>query len=408
MANPAWRSSASSLEKLSLTCPIGCIDPRQGVYASPVTAVRPLLTDRFPTLTCVLRLISLPTSDQLAAAHDPTPADRRELTIVELIDDRGRSGFGECSALTRVGYTHEWARGAFDQLLATRGAVDSNAPMAAAAIEMARLDLGLHDLGMSLAARLREHSRHRSSEPVGQIDAGIVLPLASTADTLAAAGRWSEQGIRRIKLKIEPGRVLSCVAAVHEAFPDLELHVDANGSCSESEFDELAQLDRHGVTAVEQPFAVTDSTLTSTLSQATTALVVADESATDLTTIARLIEERIVTGVVIKPGRLGGLETAVAVHDLCVDAGVPVSAGGMLESGLGRHALAALAALPGFTIIGDVSPARRWLAADPFADLELSHGQITVPTGPGVVPAPDVAMLDQLTVERAEFDITFD
>ncbi len=355
----------------------------------------------------MLRLVSLPTSDQLTAAHDPTPAARRELTIVELIDDRGRSGFGECSALTRVGYTHEWAHGAFDRLAARHGIAGPDAPMAVAGVEMARLDLALHALGTSLATRLGEHARHRSTEPVTRIDAGIVLPLAPIDDTLAAAARWVESGIRRIKLKIEPGRVSSIVAAVHDSVPDVELHVDANGSCSISEFDELVQLERHGVTVIEQPFAVGDPSLTAALSRATSALVVADESATDLAAISRLIEEHTVTGVVIKPGRLGGLEAAVAVHDHCVDAGVPVSAGGMLESGLGRHALTALATLPGFTIIGDVSPARRWLAADPFADLELTHGQITVPPGPGVAPAPDVALLDQLTVERAEFDITF-
>ena len=43
------------------------------------------------------------------------------------------------------------------------------------------------------------------------------------------------------------------------------------------------------------------------------------------------------------------------IHDVCVAHGVPVWCGGMLETGLGRAANVALAALPGFTLPGDTS-----------------------------------------------------
>ena len=52
----------------------------------------------------------------------------------------------------------------------------------------------------------------------------------------------------------------------------------------------------------------------------------------------------------IKPGRVGGYLEAKAIHDLCLDRGVPVWCGGMLETGIGRAANVALAALPGFTL----------------------------------------------------------
>ena len=68
----------------------------------------------------------------------------------------------------------------------------------------------------------------------------------------------------------------------------------------------------------------------------------------------------------------------------------PVWCGGMLETGLGRAANAALAALPGFTLPGDISasrpllPDRHHRAVRPSPD-----GHMDVPTGPGLGVDPD-------------------
>jgi O-succinylbenzoate synthase len=64
----------------------------------------------------------------------------------------------------------------------------------------------------------------------------------------------------------------------------------------------------------------------------------------------------------------------------------------MLETGLGRAANLALAALPGFTLPGDLSASRRWFAEDLTEPFELEDGRLRVPTGPGlgVEPRPDV------------------
>ena len=66
----------------------------------------------------------------------------------------------------------------------------------------------------------------------------------------------------------------------------------------------------------------------------------------------------------IKPGRVGGYLEAVRIHDVCRSHGVPVWCGGMLETGLGRAANVALAALPGFTLPGDVSASDRYFHRD--------------------------------------------
>ena len=81
---------------------------------------------------------------------------------MRLIDGDGAEGWGECAALAAPGYSTEWADGAFvalrdhlvPALLAARSFPTAGAPMAAAAVEMARVDLALRRRGRSLASRL--------------------------------------------------------------------------------------------------------------------------------------------------------------------------------------------------------------------------------------------------------------
>ena len=56
----------------------------------------------------------------------------------------------------------------------------------------------------------------------------------------------------------------------------------------------------------------------------------------------------------------------------------------MLETGIGRAANAALAALDGFTLPGDISASRRFWARDIVtAPIDVVDGHVAVPTGPG-------------------------
>lgn len=72
------------------------------------------------------------------------------------------------------------------------------------------------------------------------------------------------------------------------------------------------------------------------------------------------------------------------IHDACRERGVPLWCGGMLETGIGRAANVALAALPGFTLPGDTSASRRYYAEDVTEPFELVDGRIAVPTGAGI------------------------
>ena len=85
-----------------------------------------------------------------------------------------------------------------------------------------------------------------------------------------------------------------------------------------------------------------------------------DESIVSARSAAAAIRLGACAIVNIKPGRVGGYLEARRIHDVCAAHGMPVWCGGMLETGLGRAANVALAALPGFTLPGDTSASGRY------------------------------------------------
>ena len=73
----------------------------------------------------------------------------------------------------------------------------------------------------------------------------------------------------------------------------------------------------------------------------------------------------------------------------------------MLETGIGRAANAALAALPGFTLPGDVSASSRFYARDIVTEpAVLEDGHVRVPTGAGLGVEIDPVALEDFTVAR--------
>ena len=108
----------------------------------------------------------------------------------------------------------------------------------------------------------------------------------------------------------------------------------------------------------------------------------------------------------IKAGRVGGLSEALAIHDLCREQGVPVWCGGMLETGVGRAANLALAALPNFTLPGDISATDRYYAEDITDErFILNHDStINVPDGLGLGVTVNRQALERYTLERLEIE----
>jgi O-succinylbenzoate synthase len=151
---------------------------------------------------------------------------------------------------------------------------------------------------------------------------------------------------------------------------------------------------------LEQPLPADDLEGHAEVARRVRTPVCLDESITSEVDLDRALALGACSIVNIKPARLGGLLAAKRVHDRCVEAGVPAWCGGMLETGIGRAANLALAALPGFTLPGDLSASDRYFESDLTPTFVLDDGQLAVPAGPGigVQPLPDV--LDAVTHRR--------
>ena len=100
---------------------------------------------------------------------------------------------------------------------------------------------------------------------------------------------------------------------------------------------------------------------------------------------------------------MGGYLEARRLHDLCHARGVPLWCGGMLETGIGRAANVALAALPGFTLPGDTSASDRYFHQDVTEPFVLRDGHLEVPAGPGLGVAPLPSALEELTTSVERF-----
>ena len=272
-------------------------------------------------------------------------------------------------------------------------------PMAKAALELAVLDAELRAAGRPLGDDL---GAVRDRVPAG-VSVGI---MDSIPELLDAVGGYLDQGYLRIKLKIEPGWDTEPVRAVRERFGDIGLQVDANTAYTLGDARHLAKLDPFELLLIEQPLPEDDIRGHAELAKQITTPVCLDESITSARSAADAIAIGACSVINIKAGRVGGYLEAVRVHDVALANGIPVWCGGMLETGLGRAANIALAALPGFVLPGDTSASDRYYSQDittqPFV---LEDGYVRVPTGPGLGVDPDLAVLAELTTSVEQLEL---
>jgi o-succinylbenzoate synthase len=266
--------------------------------------------------------------------------------------------------------------------------------MAKAAVETAVLDAWLRRHRMSLAGYL---GACRTRVPAG-VSVGIMDTVPALLDIV---GGYLAEGYVRIKLKIEPGCDIEPVRAVRERFGDIPLQVDANAAYTLADAGHLARLDDFGLLLLEQPLAEDDLTGHAELAARIRTPICLDESIVSAAAAAAALRLRACSVVNVKPGRVGGFLEARRVHDVCHAAGAPVWCGGMLETGIGRAANLALAALPGFTLPGDTSASRRYYNVDITDPFALVDSTIEVPQGPGIGCDPLPEVLNQLATERA-------
>ncbi len=338
----------------------------------------------------------------------------RDVMLVEAIDSDGVQGWGECVTLGWPGYNAEYTAGAIRVIKGTSHR-----------LFWAR---GLDSRRRSCRHEGGAWAPHLPGRPgTAVLDVGYVAPLPRSVTTsgdacgsrlrcergdshigkhrgtlLEEVGMYVDAGYRRIKLKIEPGWDIEPVAAVRERWPTIPLQVDANQAYSREHAHHLARLDEFDLLLIEQPLEEEDWWGHTLIARACSTPICLDESILSTESAETAIEFGAASNINIKPGRVAGFLEAKKIHDLCLSREVPVWCGGMLETGIGRAANVALAALPGFTLPGDTSASNRYYAEDVTEPFVLRDGRLAVPTGPGigVVPIPENLRSMSVAVEE--------
>lgn len=341
--------------------------------------------------------------------------DHRECVIVRVEAD-GLTGWGEVVADHDPGYSYETTGTAWHilsefaaPLLLGKNVTDAEDfqrrlaqirghHLAKAGVEMALWDLLGKGEGRSLKHML---GGRRRTVPVG-VSVGL---QRSPQMLVKMVENYVSQGYARIKIKIKPGRDVGDAAAVRKALPDIRLQVDANSAYNLQTAPVLQPLDDLDLLLIEQPLQEDDIWEHHLLQERFRTPICLDESITTPQQARAALEMGACKIINIKPGRLGGLSQALAVHELCREEGVPVWCGGMLETGIGRASNLALASLPGFALPGDISASDRYYVRD------ITHERFTlnadstinVPDRPGLGVTVDERALASYTLKRETF-----
>jgi o-succinylbenzoate synthase len=334
----------------------------------------------------------------------------RECVLVS-IKSEGMTGWGECAVDRDPGYSYETTGTAWHILkdFIAPGLIEQDVAdpvdfqrrvtrirghnLAKAGVEMALWDL----LGKRQGKSLREMLGGVRT----RVEVGVSVGLQESPDALVEkVGEYLAAGYCRIKIKIKPGRDEGDARAVRMAFPHIPLQVDANSAYTMQTCQALRSLDRLKLLLIEQPLNEDDLWNHSKLQKQFHTPICLDESIVSLLQARAALEMEACKIINIKPGRVGGLSQAVAIHDLCRTQNIPVWCGGMLETGIGRASNLAIASLPGFTLPGDISASNRYYVEDITHErFKLDPGStIDVPSGPGLGVTVDTAALKKASL----------
>lgn len=342
----------------------------------------------------------------------------RRIALLELFDTSGARAWSECVAFQLPIYTSETIETAWLAIREWLAPRILGTPFA-----------GPEEIHDQLATNIRGHNMAKAAVEMGcwgvaavqraiplstllggtrdRVPTGISLGIQATPALLVQRAEAAvASGYRKIKVKIQPTQDVEYVRAVRHALgDDVDIMADANSAYTLNDAEHLAQLDGLGLIMLEQPLGDDDLVRHAVLQRRMTTPICLDESITTVDRAEDMITLQSGRIINIKPGRVGGLGAAKAIHDVAERAGIPVWCGGMLESGIGRAYNVALASLPNFSLPGDLSPSARYWARDivtPEWTMD-DEGMVHVPLDqPGLGIAVDEERIESLTVRREE------
>lgn len=338
----------------------------------------------------------------------------RYVTIVEIIDENGLSGFGECVAGEDPLYSEEFMDSAlvaikkyFGPLLLQsslshpKEVTELFKPfkrnmMAKSGLETAVWDLYAKQQGLPLYKVLGGEKT--------EVEVGISLGLEKSDDIIIEKIREKvEEGYKRIKVKIKPGRDVEMIRAIREVFPDIPLMADANSAYTLDDIELLKQLDEFNLMMIEQPLGSTDIVDHATLQKAIKTPVCLDESIDSYENAKAAIELGSCEIINVKIGRVGGLAESIKIHDLAKENKIPLWCGGMLEAGVGRLTNIAITTLPNFVLPGDTASSSRYWEEDIITpEVVAENGVVQLSEKPGIGAEVDFEKMKKVLIQTDE------
>ena len=253
-------------------------------------------------------------------------------------------------------------------------------PLAKSALDCAFWDLFAKQQGIPLSKMLGGQRT--------RVEAGVSIGIQPTIDELLQQVEdFTSQGYQRIKLKIAPGWEIKPLTAIRERYPELKLMVDANSAFNLDDLPLFEQMEQFNLLMIEQPLHHDDIINHAKLQAIIKTPLCLDESIKSPDDARTMIELKAAHILNLKICRVGGLTNALEIHQICLEAGIPMWCGGMEESGVGRATNVHLATLPNFVFPGDISENQRFFAEDlvtPLFQLNQEDSTITVPATPGI------------------------
>ncbi|MEV0158118.1 dipeptide epimerase [Micromonospora sp. NPDC050686] len=339
-----------------------------------------------------------------APLHTPfVTALRRTTTVdtlvVEVVDDEGRSGFGEAPQVWQVtGSSVAGAQACVQDVLGPLVTGREADDLVARCGEVARAVVGNESAKAAVDVALHDLAARRLGVPLVRLLGGTALRVptdvtlaAGDPAELAAAGRQRRaEGFSVLKLKVgtDAAGDLERVRAVRAAVgPGVRIRLDANQGWTPREAVRVingiadAGLD---VELVEQPVARWDLDGLAWVSDRVPVPILADESVFGVRDLVEVIRRRAADLVNVKLAKCGGLHPARTLLDLAAAHGVGTVVGSMMESQIGVGAAASLVAAHGTTAVSDLDAAW-WLAWTPVrGGLRYEEATVVLPDAPGL------------------------
>jgi O-succinylbenzoate synthase len=350
----------------------------------------------------------------------PTPCGPQNAleTVVVRMSGNGVSGWGEASPGNAPLGGPEWASGVFlcvrdwlaprlvgseihsGQELQERLAPLRGNPYAKAALDTAWWDLQARAQGQPLHQLL---GKAREA-----VEVGTSFDRMETIDELLEAmGRAFEAGYSRVELKFRPGWDVHMLNIVRQEFPSQRVHIDVEGDLRLDHMEMLCRLDDFMLAMIEQPLPPDDLVGHAMVQETIRTPLCLDESITSQQQADMALELHSAKYINLKPGRVGGLTPAVAIHNACHDQCVPCWVGATLQSAIGARIGLALAAKANCTYPADYHVSQEVLEIDlaepPAAVRDPGDSVLRVPlwSEPGIGVEPDPGLLEKHCLAKA-------